>query len=284
MSVSFRSGSFRVDGGLSLVRRHWRAAESERVLVLVHGIAEHSERYDGAARWLAQRGFSVHALDQRGNGDSEGPRKHVPSFDTFLDDLERFLTLVREEEPRAPLALLGHSMGGLIVAALLAWRQPVLDAAVLSGPALLPASRVGPLGVALGRLVARVLPRLPLSAAIDPQLLSRDPAVAEAYVSDPRISGPISLRLGTELMRAARRIRASAGAIRVPVLIVHGEEDRLCRVEGSREFYAQLVPEGCELRTYPGLRHEVLNEPEREQVLADICGWLDKRVAPGPSA
>ncbi len=281
MSVTLRCGSFRADGGLRLVRRHWRAPDSERILLLVHGLAEHSERYDSVARWLAQRGFSVHALDQRGHGDSEGPRKHAPSFDTFLDDLERFLAIVRDEEPQAPLVLFGHSMGGLIVGALLAQRQPEVAAAVLSAPALLPSAPVGSLGVALARLLSGLLPRLRVSTGIDPEALSRDPAVVEAYVSDPRIMGPISLRLGTELLRAASVVRASARAVRVPVLIVHGEADSLCQVEGSRDFHAQLQPEGCELRTYPGLRHEVLNEPEREQVLADIHGWLEKRVATG---
>ncbi len=281
MSVRFRTGSFPADGGLQLVRRHWATSESERVLVLVHGLSEHSERYDSVGRWLAERGFSVHALDLRGHGDSEGPRKHTPSFDAYLDDLERFLALVRKEEPDAPLVLLGHSMGGLIVAALLAWRKPEVEAAVLSGPALLPAPRVGRLAFALGRLLARVLPRLRVSARIDPAGLSRDPAVQAAYMGDPRINEPVSLRLVAEMVRAARLVRASARSIKVPILIVHGEADPLCRVEGSRDFHAELESEGCEIRTYPGLRHEVLNEPEREQVLEDIHGWLEKRFATG---
>ncbi len=282
MSVRFRTGSFRTEDSLQLVRRHWAPRESERVLVLVHGLGEHCERYDSVGRWLAQRGFSVHALDLRGHGDSEGPRKHTPSFETFLDDLECFLTLVREEELDAPVVLLGHSMGGLIVGALLAWRQPEVQAAVLSGPLLLPASGVGRPALALGRLFSRVLPRLRIPSGIDPQGLSRDPAVQQAYMADPRINEPISLRLAAEVVRAAGLVRASARSINVPVLIVHGEDDPLCRVEGSRDFYAQLKPEGCEIRTYPGLRHEVLNEPEREQVLEDIHGWLEKRFATDP--
>ncbi len=282
MSVSFRSGSFPAKGSLKLVRRHWATSASQRVLVLVHGLGEHSERYDSVARWLAERGFSVHALDLRGHGDSEGPRKHTPSFDTYLDDLECFLALVREEEPGAPVVLLGHSMGGLIVGALLAWRQPEVEAAVLSGPAFLPRLGVGRVAFTLGRLLSRVLPRLRVPSGIDPAGLSRDPAVQQAYVADPRINEPISLRLGAEVVRAASAVRASARSINVPVLIVHGEADPLCRVEGSRAFHAQLEPEGCEIRTYPGLRHEVLNEPEREQVLEDIHGWLEKRFATGP--
>lgn len=284
MSVHFGSDSFQVDGGLRLVRRHWRASEATRVVVLVHGLAEHSERYDAVARWLAVRGYSVHALDQRGHGDSDGPRNHAPSFDALLDDLERFLAVVRREEPDPPLVLLGHSMGGLLVAALLAWRRPRVAAAVLSGPALAPVAPVGPVGLGLVRLVSRVLPRLRISAGIDPEGLSRDPAVVAAYVRDPRIDKRISLRLATELLRAAQRVRTSAREITVPVLTVHGEADPLCRVEGSHDFCAELEPSGCEFRTYPGLLHEVLNEPEREQVLAEIHDWLEKRVTLGRPA
>jgi len=284
MSVAVRIDSFPVDDGLNLVRRHWSAGAPSRVLALVHGLGEHSERYDANARWLAARGYSVHALDQRGHGDSEGPRKHTPSFDVLLDDVERFLSLVRREEPDLPCVLLGHSMGGLVVSALLAWRQLRVDAAVLSGPALVADVNVGSLRLALARLVAQLLPRLRIPTGIDPEHLSRDPDVVREYVRDPRINEPISIRLAAEMLRAARLVRANAADITVPVLIVHGEADPLCRVEGSREFYAGLEPEGCELRTYPGLLHEILNEPEQEQILADVHAWIEKRVAVGRPA
>jgi alpha-beta hydrolase superfamily lysophospholipase len=175
-------------------------------------------------------------------------------------------------------------MGGLVVSALLAWRQPRVDAAVLSGPALVPAANAGLLRLALARLVAQLLPRLRIPTGIDPEHLSRDPEVVREYVRDPRINEPISVRLAAEILRAARLVRTNAAGVTVPVMIVHGEADPLCRVEGSREFYAGLKAEGCELRTYPGLLHEILNEPEQEQILADIHAWLEKRVAVGRPA
>jgi alpha-beta hydrolase superfamily lysophospholipase len=247
-------------------------------------MAEHSERYDWVARWLVARGYSVHGFDQRGHGASEGPRNHAPSFETLLDDISDFVALVRREEPDLPLILLGHSMGGLEVAQLLALRHPSVAAAVLSGPAIQPLASVGPIGLALGGLLSNLLPRLGLSSGIDPKGLCRDAAVVEAYVNDPLIETKITLRLASELFRASRRSRVSAHQVRVPVLIVHGEADPLCSVEGSRAFHAGLEPSGCELRTYPGLLHEVLNEPEREQILAEIHAWIEKRFQDGRSS
>lgn len=236
------------------------------------------------ARWLNARGYAVHAYDHRGHGESEGPRNHAPSFDTLLDDLERLLGLVRRAHPSGtPLILLGHSMGGLIVSGLLALREPPLAAAVLSGPALRAGMSVGRLRRLAAAGLARIFPRLRFDAGFEPEWLSRDPAVVQAYVADPLISTALSVRLATELLRAAERVRAQAERIRTPLLIVHGEDDRVCSIEGSRELYAALGPALCELRGYPGLRHEVLNEPEAERVLEDIHAWIEKRVGTEPA-
>ncbi len=111
--------------------------------------------------------------------------------------------------------------------------------------------------------------------------LSRDPKVGEAYLADPRIKQAVTLRLLAELMLAARAIESKAGEIEVPTLLLHGEEDPLCRVEGSRRFHSGLRPSGSELRTYPGLLHEILNEPEWEQVLSDMHAWVEKQLGTG---
>ena len=284
MSEGARVDTFQVDDGLRLLRRCWRPSTARRAVLIVHGLAEHSERYEWVARWLAQREYAVHAYDQRGHGESEGPRNHAPSFAALLDDLEAFLTCVRREEPDLPLILLGHSMGGLVVAGLLCERSPRVAAAVLTGPALAPASPIGRVALAGARAVARLLPWLRFETGIDPRGLTHDRAIVDAYVNDPRIDLRVSLRLITELLWTAPRVAARAARIEVPVWIAHGEADRLCRVEGSRAFHAGLAVPGAELRTYPGLLHEILNEPERGSILAEMHRWIEKRVPMGPPA
>lgn len=278
MSVVADGDHFAAQGGLALLRRRWSPPHASRVLAIVHGFAEHSERYDHVARWLAERGYRVHAFDQRGHGESEGPRNFAPRFEALIDDVERFLALVRREEGDRPLVLLGHSAGGLQVAWLLAERHPEVAAAVLSGPLLRHPVRVSGLGAGLLRALGAVAPRLRLPLGLSAESLSRDPEVVRAYQEDPRIGTACSARLALELLRRPDEALARAAAVRVPLLIVHGEADPLCDVEGSRAFQRALGAERAALITYPGLLHEILNEPEWPQVLGDVHGWIEKHV------
>ncbi len=281
MSVTLDRDQFSARGGPVLRRRRWSGPDPMRAFAIVHGIAEHSARYDHVARFLAERGWRVHAFDQRGHGESEGPRNHVSRFEVYLDDIERFLELVRREEGDRPVVLLGHSMGGLEVACLLALRRPRLDAAVLSAPALSVGPGVSRLQRGLVRALSVVAPRLRLGRGFSAEALSRDPEVVRAYEADPLISPRVTSRLLVELLKRATRAVSCAPAIQVPLLIAHGEADPLCDVEGSRAFSGALPPGRGELVTYPGLLHEILNEPEWRQVLGDICAWLDKKLPAG---
>lgn len=283
MSVRTSSDHFAARGGLALLHRSWRPERPRRTLAIVHGLAEHSARYAHVGMALAERGYAVHAFDQRGHGESEGPRVYTPSFGALLDDLERFLAHVRRAEPDRPLVILGHSMGGLEVATLLVERRPDVAAAVLSGPALAAGSGPGPLLQGAVRVLAALLPRLPIPSSIDPEGLSRDPEVVAAYIADPLVDKRYSARLLRELLGAMRAIEGRGAEVRVPLLIVHGDADPICPADGSRDFAAEVRTPGSELRRYPGLRHEVLNEPEGGQVLDDIASWIEKQV-PGTPA
>ena len=260
--------------GLSLHRRAWLPASAERALLLVHGWAEHSGRYDEVGGWLAERGCAVHAYDQRGHGHSGGARGHVRAFDELLDDLGCVLEEVRRAEPRLPLFVLGHSLGGLVVATFLVERAPALTGAILSGPVL-----ALPEGVSRGRIVAarwlrRLLPRLPMGSGVDPQGLSRDPEVVRRYLADPLVHRRMTVSLASEILGAVPRTAAGAGRVGVPTLVLHGAEDPICAPQGSRDFAAGLRAKGSALQILPGLRHEILNEPEREQVYRSMLDWM----------
>lgn len=269
--------SFEAPDGTRLLRRAWLPREPRRAVVLVHGLAEHSGRYDHVGAWLSARDSAVHAYDHRGHGRSEGVRGHVGTFAELLDDLDAFLRVVRREHPELPLVLLGHSMGGLVTMALLAERKPDVACAVVSGPALEVPEHVSPTRRRAARLLRRLAPRLRMAAGLDPEHLSRDPEVVRGYASDPLVFRRVTVSLASELLDAVTRTAASAAHVQVPLLLLHGEADRLCPARGSRAFHAQLRGPGHRLRIYPQLRHEILNEPEQEQVLEDLLEWLRDR-------
>jgi alpha-beta hydrolase superfamily lysophospholipase len=257
-----------------LFRRAWLPPASFGALLLVHGYAEHSGRYEELGSWFAGRGFAVHAYDQRGHGRSEGARCHVDRFDQFLDDLDRVLERVREEHPELPLALVGHSMGGLVVTAFLADRRPAIAAAATSGAALALGSGVSRGRVTAARLLRRLTPRLVLGSGLDPAGLSRDPEVVRRYLEDPLVHRTMSASLGAELLAAIPKAASRAVEVQVPMLLLHGTDDPLCPVEGSRAFHGALQVPGSGIREYPGLRHEIFNEPERFEVFGDLDAWL----------
>lgn len=247
------------------------------MLVFVHGLAEHSGRYDRAASWFAARDFSVHALDHRGHGASGGEAGHVASLEDFVEDLALFVDRVSREHAGLPLVLWGHSMGGLLALMYLASRRPDLDAAVTSGAALALGPAWSPLRLFAAKVFGRLAPRLRVKNSIDPNDLSRDPGTAREYREDPLVRKHISLGLGRHLAMALSGDPIDARAIRTPLLLLHGEADTLCPAAGSRDFAGRLSAGERELIVYPMLRHEILNEPERERVMGDALSWMEGR-------
>ena len=263
-----------------IFRRAWLPENPWAALLVVHGYAEHSGRYEELASWLAERGIAVHAYDQRGHGLSEGTRCHVDAFDEYLDDLDRVLAAVREAHRDLPCALLGHSMGGLVVCAYLADRRPSIQAAATSGPALMLGPGVSKGRVAAARFVRRLLPRLAMGSGLDLDGLSRDPEVVRRYVEDPLVVRTMTAALAAEILTTIPLVAARAVEVQVPVLMLHGEDDPLCPCEGSRAFHGGLRVPGSAFKSYPGLRHEIFNEPERETVYRDLFEWLSATLAP----
>lgn len=260
-SITVVEGSFRGAGGVEIHRSAWRPPGRPRaVVVLAHGMSEHSARYDHVGRFLAARDVAVHALDHRGHGRSGGETGTVESFDHYLDDLSSFLSMVRAEEPRGPLVLLGHSMGGLIVAAYLLERQPQPDLVVLSGPAIVPILEPG-------------------ERRIDATRLSRDPEAQRAYLEDPLILRErVKEELFYKLAEGVALLVGRAGEVHHPILLIHGTDDRLCSAEGAEAWIRQSSSQDITVRMYPEGRHEMFNEINRDEVLADLWSWLDARI------
>ncbi|HDQ71593.1 MAG TPA: alpha/beta hydrolase [Chloroflexi bacterium] len=269
-------GTFETFDGLQLYHQSWMPEGKARAtLAIVHGFGEHSGRYGNLVDYFVPRGCAVHAFDLRGHGRSPGARGYVERWDVFRNDVRAFLAVLQKQAPGTPLFLLGHSMGGLIVLEYVLRDPGGLAGVVASGP-LLAQAGVSPLLALASKLLSLVLPRLTLDVGLDATALSRDPAVVEAYASDPLVHGQGTPRLGQEIARAYEWAHAHATDMRIPCLIVHGSADRLAPPEASRVFYEHVTFEDKARYVYDGYYHEVFNEIGKEHVLADVEQWLTK--------
>jgi acylglycerol lipase len=276
-ATTAETGTATAADGTELFLRHWPAkGKPWATILIVHGIAEHSGRYERTGRLLADAGLDVHTFDLRGHGRSGGRRVHVNRWREYLDDTAGRVDAVRG--PGLPLVLFGHSMGALIALDYALSGRPRPDLLVLSAP---------PLGAAVpawqrvaAPILSRVAPTLVIANPISGSQLARDPAVGEAYFADPLVQPRSTARLGTELFGAMARVRAHLRDLDVPALVIHGGEDTLVPTPVSEPLAG--VP-GVARRVLPGLRHETLNEPEGPQVAAEIVEWLRSQVRVRPA-
>ncbi|MFH1003159.1 MAG: alpha/beta hydrolase [Chloroflexota bacterium] len=270
---------FPADRKCRLYYRGWLPDDKPRaVLVIVHGLAEHSGRYANLAAHFVPRGYALYAHDQRGHGQSPGKHGYVKRFADFTGDLNAFLGLIRRRHPGTPVFLVGHSVGGLIATVYTARNPEGLAGLILSGATLKTGNSVPPAAVILARLLSWLLPGLGL-AVIDASAISQDQAVVTAYVNDPLVyRGKISARLGAELVTGLKRLPRLIPGIKLPLLIMHGTADRLSDPAGSQLLYDRAGSPDKTLRVYPGFYHEIFNEPGRERVLTDMATWLSERL------
>ena len=272
-------GRFTGSGGHSIYYQCWEPESTPRALLLVaHGLGEHSARYLSLARYFVGHDYAVAALDHNGHGCSEGSPGYVQAFDDYTSDLAMFQDVLATRYPEMPVFLLGHSMGGLISGCYLLQAQDRFSGAILSGPVIRTGEHPGPIQLFLIRLLASLIPRLGLKK-LDANGVSRDAEVVSAYINDPLVyHGKLSARLLREFFAGIGKLETNAGNLRLPLLILHGGEDVMVSPEGSRMFYSWVSSPDKTLKIYPGLYHEIFNEPERAEVLADVLGWCEKRL------
>jgi acylglycerol lipase len=252
--------------------------ECKAILLVVHGLAEHSGRYMNVVNHFVPLGYAVYGLDHIGHGKSEGTRVYVDHFADYTVTLKLYFDLIRLEHPDKPIFLVGHSMGGLIGAVYLLEHQDELAGAVLSGALVKMSDDISPMVIFMGKLLSTLTPKAGLTA-LDAKGVSRDPAVVQAYVNDPLVyTGKMTARLAAELLKAVQRVQTEAAKITLPLLIVQGSEDKLVDPAGAQLLYDTVSSIDKTLKVYEGYYHEVFNEPEHEQVLGDVEAWLEQRL------
>ncbi len=273
------SGSLHGVRGRRIFWRSWTPddAAARAVIVLVHGLGEHSGRYGHVVARLVAEGYAVHTVDHRGHGRSDGPRAFIEDMDDVVADIDTLVGEAVAAAPGVPVFMLGHSMGGLIGLRYALAHQDRLAGLILSAALAQLDAVPRPLEL-VGRLLSVIAPRAPL-IAIDAALVSRDPAVVEAYRSDPLVHhGKVPARTAVQLADTVERFPSTVSAITVPTLILYGTADGLCPPAGSVMLGERIGAADMTVKAYDGLFHEILNEPERETVLADIVAWLGARV------
>lgn len=271
---------FEAKNGLRLFEKFERPKGGARALiVIVHGYCEHSGRYGHVVRRLVDEGYAVYAFDLVGHGRSPGARAFVRSFSEYLSDLETYLTRVGEKEPGKPLFILGHSLGGAIAALFAIDKKTGISGLILSGPLLKLPGNVSPFFIRLASLIGRILPKLLIENKVSPAMLSHDSKIVEDYINDPLVHhGGMPAGSARAINCALKRIQNGMAGITLPLLIMHGTDDRLADVSGSKELYRSARSTDKTLRLYDGFYHEILNEPGKEKPINEIIAWLNKRT------
>lgn len=273
----FESG----DGTRLMWRRQRPDGKPRATLLFVHGLAEHSGRYLHVFDRFSAAGYDCWAFDYRCHGESPGLRVHVDRFDEFVDDVAAAHRMVRDTAPQGPLVLVGHSQGGLLALRYVVTHPEGIDGIIISSPFLgmHPDSKPPAALQMVANIVSTFSRKLMFSKVADPSLLSRTPGVAEAYVADPLVSSTVSARWFTEIMRAQLDIRERAARLAVPALIMQSGDDRLVDPAVTGAWAAAAPAEFVEYVEWPGLYHEMFNEPEREQVFDRMETWLEALLA-----
>ncbi|BBY27369.1 alpha/beta hydrolase [Mycolicibacterium sediminis] len=266
-------------GNLNIVYDVWTPTPGEGqprgVVVLCHGYAEHARRYDHVAERFARAGLVTYALDQRGHGRSGGKRVYLKNISEYTDDFDQLVGIAAAEYPGLKRVVLGHSMGGGVVFTYGVEHPDDYAAMVLSGPAVYAQDAVSSFMIGVAKVVGSILPGLPVED-LPADAVSRDPAVVAAYEADPMVHhGKLPAGIAKALIGVGESMPRRAAALTSPLLVVHGEDDKLIPVAGSRRLLECVGPLDANLKVYPELYHEVFNEPERELVLDDVVSWIE---------
>ena len=275
----YQHGLFQGTGGFALFEQSWFPKdEVKAVVLLVHGLGEHSSRYEHVAKFLTSKGIGIETFDLRGHGKSDGARAFVRSFDEYLQDVEIFYSRVLGRHPGLPLFIYGHSMGATISALYVITRNPDINGVLLSGILLKMGDDIPPILIKMSSIIGKYAPKMK-TTKLDANSLSRDPKIVENYDNDPlNYRAGIPARTGLELITAMRRIQVQMEKITLPIMVMHGSSDKVTNPDGSIDLYEAVDSNDKTLKMYQGFYHEIHNEPDKQKVFDDIINWIEKHI------
>ena len=264
--------------GLEMYARSWEPEGTPKAVVyLVHGLGEHVGRYAHVGQAFADAGYALAGFDLRGHGKSGGPRGHLPSFDAFMDDIEGFEKQINGRFVDIPRFLYGHSLGGILVLNYVLRRKPDFKGIISTGAGLRTSLEEQTAKVTMARVLGTLIPNVTIPSGLDPRTISRSPEVVDAYVNDSLVHDKMSLGFGKIMLAVLPWTFEHAHEFALPLLIMHGKEDKLGYPRGSEEF-ASHVKQKCTLKVWEGLYHELHNEPEQAEVFKFMIDWMDSQL------
>lgn len=271
------SGSLKAQDQTSIFWKSWFPDTPPKAVVhIIHGYAEHIDRYTNVVNELLPAGYAVFGNDHRGHGRSGGKRGHVKSFQEFIDDEKQFhREVIHAQYPGIPYFVLGHSMGSLIALNYIEQNSEEIRGLILSGTGSQPGTDIPKILVKLTKILSGILPSIHVKSPLPPEFISRDKEVVKAYVDDPLVYNVITPRLAYEMNRFVVIGAQNAVKIKIPVLIQLGSKDTA--FSGQKELFEMIGSKDKTYKLYEGLKHEVYNElpVDRARVLADLKSWLD---------
>ena len=279
MATTRSERSFDGVGGTKIVYDVWTPPiEPLGVVILCHGFGEHARRYDHVAQRFGEGGLLTYALDLRGHGRSGGKRVYLKDIDEYADDFHHLVGIATAANPGLKRVVLGHSMGGGVVFTYGVEHPDDYALMVLSGPAVYAQDEVSPVMIAVAKVLGSVLPGLPVEE-LPADAVSRDPQVVAAYEADPLVHhGKLPAGIAKALIGVGETMPQRAASLTAPLLVVHGGQDKLIPVAGSRRLVECVGSTDVNLKVYPELYHEVFNEPEQAVVLDDVVSWIEVRL------
>ncbi len=265
------------DDGLALYSQIWDTnPPAKAIIALIHGLGEHSGRYNDLAMFLNRQNISVAGLDLRGHGMSEGIRGHSPSYDVLMDDIHSFLQLLNYEFSGIPVFLMGHSLGGNLVLYYLNKRQPVARA-IISAPLLALPEGPGFFKKLVGDLLYNWLPEFSMASGLDAAKLSRDINIVKAYKDDPLVHDRISARLGIDFLRYGEWLQSQIIPIGIQTLIMQGSADMIVDPLAVRKFIKNQNG-NITYKEWTGYYHELHNEPAKADVYTYLAQWISNHL------
>lgn len=271
------AGTLKGFDGTRLFYRAWRRP-GKGVLVFIHGMGEHSGRYQNPVEFFSPRGFSCYALDLRGQGQSEGRRVYADSLDDFLKDIAVFLQVVEKD---SKVFLVGHSFGGQLALNFVAsslGKESSLAGLIVSSPNVRLALQIPKVKTVAANLLSRALPTMTLGNEVLAEKISHDPKVVQAYLEDPLVQRKITTRLGDLVLKNQQVLPNLARNIQLPCLLLHAGDDQICSAAGTQDFFQKIPIEDKTLKIYEGYYHELFNEIGKERVFRDMEEWIENHL------